>query len=71
MQGWQVSGSDVSGNDLVKALKAAGATVYVGHAPSHVINPKGLGLPDAVVVSSAIPTNNEEVEAAQMAGLPV
>ncbi|CAM6081630.1 unnamed protein product [Calypogeia fissa] len=71
-QGWQVSGSDATASDRTKELAAAGATVYIGHASSHVLNPSGQsGPPDAVVVSSAVPRNSEEVQAARNAGLPI
>lgn len=64
-RGFTVSGSDRQENALTDALKAEGATIFVGHDAAHVANA------DAVVMSSAIPQGNPEVVAAKAAGLPV
>ena len=64
-RGFTVSGSDLQANDLTRALEAAGATVYLGHAVAQIAGA------DAVVVSSAVPEDNVEVSAARSAGLPV
>ncbi len=64
-QGYTVSGSDLHANDLTRDLAAGGATIYEGHAAAHV---QGA---DAVVISSAVPATNPEVEAARAQDIPV
>ena len=64
-RGFTVSGSDMQGNEVTRALADAGATVYRGHDAAN------LGGADAVVISSAIPEGNPEVLAARGARLPV
>jgi len=64
-QGHRVSGSDLKLSPVALALAELGATVYEGHDATHV------GQPDVVVVSSAVPVNNLEVEAARQRGIPV
>ena len=56
--GHTVSGSDIALSDVTRGLQDAGATVFQGHAASHV---SGC---DIVVVSSAISPDNVEVSAA-------
>ena len=63
--GYQVSGSDLADNAATQRLKKLGATVYVGHAESHLVNA------DAVVVSTAVSNDNPEVLAARMRNIPV
>jgi UDP-N-acetylmuramate--alanine ligase len=64
-RGIEVSGSDLKGSHAIDDLRAAGATVSVGHAPEHV------GDPDAVVISSAITERNPELGEARRRGIPV
>lgn len=64
-RGWTVSGSDRSRNASLSALARAGARVHVGHSASFVERA------DVVVVSSAIPADNPEVQAARARGIPV
>ncbi|WP_404348863.1 UDP-N-acetylmuramate--L-alanine ligase [Phycicoccus jejuensis] len=64
-RGVAVSGSDVADSPVLEALRAAGATVWVGHDPAHV---DGV---DTVVVSSAIREDNPELAAARQRGLRV
>jgi UDP-N-acetylmuramate--alanine ligase len=64
-RGVAVSGSDLKDSGGLAALREAGATVFVGHRPAQV------GRPDAVVVSSAIPPGNPEVEEARRTGVAV
>lgn len=64
-RGWTVSGSDRESGPRLEALRAAGATVHVGHSASYV---EGA---DALIVSSAIPDDNPEVQAAQARGITV
>lgn len=63
--GYSVSGSDRELTPFARDLRAAGATVHLGHDPAHV---QGV---DWVVRSSAIPDDNPEVQAARQAGIPV
>lgn len=60
-----VSGCDSAENDQTRRLTARGATVDVGHHPSHIEDV------DAVVVSAAVPPGHPELEAARANGIPV
>lgn len=54
------------------ALQEAGAHLYVGHSELNFGNSGSLStLPDAVVVSSAIPPDNVEILHAKSAGFQV
>jgi UDP-N-acetylmuramate--alanine ligase len=64
-RGIGVSGSDLKAFPGEAELRAAGATIHVGHAAEQ------LGDADAVVVSSAIPTSNPELVAARDRGIRV
>ena len=63
--GHEVSGSDLRPSPLLEELRREGITVYVGHAAEHVQGAQW------VVVSSAVPEHNPEVQAALRAGIPV
>jgi len=64
-QGAQVSGSDQTDSEVLHGLAEQGATVWVGHDPSHLKNV------DTVVVSSAIHEGNPELVEARRLGLPI
>ncbi|HEV3475834.1 MAG TPA: UDP-N-acetylmuramate--L-alanine ligase [Actinomycetota bacterium] len=64
-RGVRVSGSDLKDSEGLHQLRAAGATVFVGHDAGRV---EGTG---AVVVSSAIDPQNVEVLEARQLGVPV
>lgn len=64
-QGYQVSGSDINENALVKRLKGLGADVMLGHQAEHVEGK------DVLVVSSAIDQKNVEIKAAQERHIPI
>ncbi len=64
--GWAVSGTDREEGPALAALRAAGATVRVGHGADAV--PAGA---TAVFASTAIPGDNPDVAAARARGLPV
>lgn len=64
-RGVAVSGSDQQLNELTTALALDGAKIYQGHSPENI------GAAEALVISSAIPTSNPEVVAAQALGVPV
>ena len=64
-QGAEVSGSDLVLSPVAQALAGDGARVFVGHQPENVAGA------EVVVVSSAVPASNVEVQAARAAGIPV
>lgn len=71
-QGWKVSGSDITWSNYMDALERAGARLHIGHSSSHLQGKsKQSSLPKAVVVSSAIPTDNEEITFAHSLGIPI
>ena len=63
--GFEVSGSDIHENEMTGRLSRLGVQVHVGHHPDHVRNR------DVVVVSTAIPSGNAELEAARERQVPV
>ncbi len=63
--GFQVSGSDLIQSVASQRLKKLGATVYLGHAEQNLTNA------DAVVVSTAVGSDNPEVLAARTRRIPV
>ncbi|MFJ8044375.1 UDP-N-acetylmuramate--L-alanine ligase [Kitasatospora sp. NPDC096147] len=66
VRGARVSGSDSKDSETVRALRAFGAEVAVGHAAENL--PAGVS---SVVVSSAIRADNPELVAARERGVPV
>lgn len=70
-QGFVVSGCDMVESQLSEQLARYGVTVWVGHDPAHVKASSNLPPPDALVVSSAVPDDAPELEAARAAGVPV
>ena len=64
-RGFVVSGSDMQANEITAALQADGATIYQGHAADNMTGA------DLLVISSAIPEENPELQAAREAGIPV
>jgi len=65
-QGIKVSGSDLQKNGVSSKLEEIGIPIYAGHASSNI--QEGV---DLLVISSAIPPDNVEVEAAIKRGIPV
>ncbi len=63
--GYQISGSDLTKNAAAQRLESLGARVFQGHAPE---NTRGA---DVIVVSTAVASNNPEVQAARAARIPV
>ena len=63
--GYQVSGSDLSDGPVTQRLRRLGATVGIGHDAAHT---QGA---DAVVISSAVKSDNVEVAAARARRVPV
>jgi UDP-N-acetylmuramate--alanine ligase len=64
-QGYLVSGSDLGSNNATQRLEELGARIMLGHYAENIVGA------DVVVVSSAIPTHNPEVIAAQQALIPI
>jgi len=64
-QGYAVTGSDPSDNQVTKRLQSLGAEIFHRHTANNVLGA------DVVVVSSAIPLNNPELEAARSRRIPV
>lgn len=65
-QGFTITGSDRAGSDNTERLAALGAHVYIGHQASNV-EPDV----DALVYSSAIPSDNPEIVIAHQRKIPV
>jgi UDP-N-acetylmuramate--alanine ligase len=63
--GYEVQGSDMKESDNVKRLRERGAKIFIGHDAKNVA---GTG---ALVVSSAIKSDNAELVAARRAAIPV
>ena len=63
--GYQVSGSDVKSTAITDRLAKLGATIHVGHQAENVLGAK------AVVVTSALDSNNPEVAEARRLQIPV
>jgi len=64
-QGVEISGSDLVLSPVAKALARDGARVFAGHRAENVAGA------ELIVVSSAVPASNVEVQAARTAGIPV
>ncbi|MGY9005871.1 MAG: Mur ligase domain-containing protein, partial [Alphaproteobacteria bacterium] len=63
--GYKVQGSDVSDNANVVRLRNMGIVVHIGHDADN------LGETQVVVISSAIPRDNPELEAARTRLIPI
>jgi len=63
--GYAVSGSDIAASAVTRRLEEKGARVYIGHAAEHVIGT------DAIVVSTAVKSDNPEVSQARARQIPV
>ncbi|KAJ0966934.1 hypothetical protein J5N97_023851 [Dioscorea zingiberensis] len=70
-QGFEVSGSDIMWSSFLDKLCTAGARLYIGHSVSNMENRNGSRLPNAIIVSSAVPSDNEEVAYANSVGIPI
>jgi len=53
------------------SLQEAGARLHIGHSVLNLKGSDGSRLPNAIVVSSAIPQDNVEILRAKSAGVPV
>lgn len=63
--GYRVQGSDIAKNAATERLAQQGATIFIGHAAEH------LGAANAVVISSAVKSDNPEVLTARARRIPV
>lgn len=63
--GFQVTGSDAKESDRVARLRAAGATVHIGHSATYISGA------DAVIYSTDVPVDNPELVASRNAGIRV
>lgn len=64
-EGYQISGSDIGENQVVKRLTKLGAKITIGHASENIIGAS------VIVVSTAIEQNNPELVAAKAQRIPV
>ena len=64
-EGYQISGSDLTDSAVLSRLKKLGATVYIGHDSSQVLDA------DVVVVSSAVHSDNPEMVMAREKRIPI
>jgi len=64
-EGYQISGSDIAENAVVKRLTTLGVSIVIGH---HSTNVEGASV---IVVSTAINAENPELKAAQALRIPV
>lgn len=64
-QGFDVSGSDLRESRTTRHLSKLGAKIFIGHEAGQV---EGV---DVLVVSTAVPASNPEVQAARAARIPV
>jgi len=64
-EGYQISGSDIGENSVVKRLRALGAEVVIGHQSKNV---EGASV---IVISTAIGADNVELVSAQALRIPV
>ncbi len=65
--GYTVSGCDSNESALIAPLREMGIPVEIGHDAAHL----DTYAPDALVISSAVPPENAEVQAAHARGIPV
>ena len=64
-EGYQISGSDISENQVVKRLRSLGAKIFIGH------NSDNIKQASVIVVSTAIQIDNPELLAAKDLRVPV
>lgn len=64
-QGYQVQGSDLGSNTATERLSGLGARIFQGHAAEH------LGTADVLVVSTAVRSDNPELQEARRRKIPI
>ena len=65
--GFRVGGSDLNPKDCLESLKGRGVAIELGHTSGHLDGFK----PDLLVLSSAIPEDNPQFEAAKQWNVPM
>lgn len=68
--GYKVQGSDLSESANVKRLQKQGITISIGHSAKNILTAEGKS-PAAVVISSAVKSDNVELVAARASRIPV
>ena len=63
--GYKVQGSDLKASKITERLQSLGATIFIGQEG------KNLAAAEVVVISSAIKSDNPELQEARLKGLPV
>ncbi len=63
--GYKVSGSDLKASDITERLQALGGVIFEGHQADQISGA------DVVVTSSAVSSDNPEVQAAERKSIPV
>ena len=63
--GYTVQGSDLKASKITERLQSLGATIFIGQEG------KNLAAAEVVVISSAIKSDNPELQEARLEGLPV
>lgn len=64
-QGYEISGSDIKDSTVTERLRAKGATIFIGHSAENVRHA------DVVVKSSAVNSQNPEIQGARELRIPV
>ncbi len=64
-EGYQISGSDIGENQVVKRLRALGASIVIGHQAENVTQAS------VIVVSTAINADNPEIVTAKKLRIPI
>ena len=63
--GYTVQGSDLKASKITERLQSLGATIFIGQEG------KNLAAAEVIVISSAIKSDNPELQEARLKGLPV
>ena len=63
--GFNITGSDINHSQNVKRLEKIGIKIFIGHNKNNIINS------DAIVYSSAVPLNNDEIIAGKKKSIPI
>ena len=63
--GWEVYGSNIDRNEIVKEISKKGIKVFIGHSSNNWMDP------DVVVVSSAVPKDNPELFKATISNVEI
>ncbi|HID35120.1 MAG TPA: UDP-N-acetylmuramate--L-alanine ligase [Anaerolineae bacterium] len=69
--GFRVSGSDQAINERTEALKLLGARIFAGHRAEQLLDDAPPRKPDLLLISSAVPEDNPEVQQARAWDIPV